>query len=376
MTAASSPVAEAQGRGAGNALRSTEVLPDGRVTFRIRALKATAVSVTGEWVPQGLGTAGQLTNDGQGVWSVTLGPLPADFYSYTFTVDGVKTIDPGNALIKQGLNSLDSVFLLPGKEAAFEEAQPVPHGNIQIVWYKSSTLGMERRLHIYTPPGYDSSSGRMPVLYLLHGAGDEDSGWSTFGRAGFILDNLIAQAKAKPMIVVMPNGSQPRGATPAGGRGSTNAPAGMGGTQAWFTSELLDDIVPFVEKNYRVQATPAGRAIAGLSMGGGQTLGVITSHPDQFTYIGLWSAAVGGGRGGGLEERYATFLAGAAKFNEQLKCLSISVGEKDSLAAGSKELAAVFEKHGIKNELHISAGGHTWINWRHYLNDFAPRLFQ
>ena len=188
-------------------------------------------------------------------------------------VDGVRTIDPKNPVIKQGVNSLDNMVFVPGEAAAFEDQQGVPHGEIRKVWYQSSTLGEARRLHIYFPPGYESGKGRYPVFYLLHGGGDEDSGWSTIGRAGFVLDNLLAAKKAKPMIVVMPNGSLPRPASlPPATPGAPPDPAVTAALQERFTSELLKDIVPFVEKNYRVLPGSANRALAGLSMGGGQTL--------------------------------------------------------------------------------------------------------
>src|SRR6266568_2016567 len=196
-------------------LKSPEVSSDHHVTFRIYAPKASEVTVGGDWIAQGLGTGGKLEKDDQGVWSITVGPLAPDFYSYTLTVDGVRTVDPKNPMIKQGISSVDSMFEVPGEEAAFEENQSVPHGEIRMVWYPSSTLGMQRRMHVYTPPGYDRSSARYPVFYLLHGGGDDDSGWSTIGRAGFIMDNLLAAKKAKPMIVVMPNGSMPRPANAA-----------------------------------------------------------------------------------------------------------------------------------------------------------------
>jgi enterochelin esterase family protein len=342
------------------------------VTFRIRAPKASAVTVGGDWT----GTSGpaKLDKNNEGLWSVTVGPLVPDFYSYAFSVDGVKTIDPSNPTIKQGINSLDSMFFLPGTEAAFEEIKNVPHGDIRMVWYESATLGMQRRMHIYTPPGYDASDTRYPVFYLLHGGGDDDTGWSTIGRAGFILDNLLADGKAKPMIVVMPNGSLPRLTTtrPAA-PGAQAAPRQA--AQDRFTNELLKDIIPFVEKHYRILADRENRAIAGLSMGGGQTLRIVTTHPDEFAYVGVWSAGMGGNPTS-FEKQNTAFLDQSGKLNQMVKLFSISVGDKDFTFAGSKNLSELLTKHGIKNELHVSGGGHTWINWRHYLNEFAPRLFQ
>jgi enterochelin esterase-like enzyme len=351
-----------------DSLKSPEVLTDRQVTFRIYAPKASEVSVSGDWIAQGLGTGGKLTKDDKGVWSITVGPLPPDYYSYSFNVDGVKTLDPKNATIKQGITSLDNMFSVPGPEAAFEENKPVPHGEVRQVWYPSSTLGMQRRMHVYTPPGYGGGTQRYPVFYLLHGGGDEDSGWSTIGRAGFILDNLLAEKKAKPMIVVMPNGSMPRpaGAAPGGG--------GFGAAQERFTNELMKDVVPAVEKNFRVLTDAEHRAIAGLSMGGGQTLRVVTTHPDQFAYVGVWSAGVRSAAD--FEAQAKAFLDSADTINKQVKLFSVSVGDKDFALAGSKTLSEVLTRRGIKNEFHTSGGGHTWINWRHYLNEFAPRLFQ
>ena len=359
-------------------LKSPEVMADRRVTFRIYAPKADEVTVGGDWIPQGLGTGGRLEKDEKGVWSITVGPLPPGFYSYTLMVDGVRTIDPKNPVIKQGVNSLDNMVFVPGEAAAFEDQQGVPHGEIRKVWYQSSTLGEARRLHIYFPPGYESGKGRYPVFYLLHGGGDEDSGWSTIGRAGFVLDNLLAAKKAKPMIVVMPNGSLPRPASlPPATPGAPPDPAVTAALQERFTSELLKDIVPFVEKNYRVLPGSANRALAGLSMGGGQTLRAVTSHPDQFAYVGVWSAGVSPQTTADFEKRAAGFLRGAEQINKQIRLFSISCGDKDALAFnGSKNLAELLKKSNIRHEMHISGGGHTWINWRIYLRDFAAQLFQ
>lgn len=355
-------------------LVSPEVAPDHKVTFRVYAPKASEVSVGGDF-----GAALKLSKDDKGVWSATVGPLAPDFYSYSFTVDGVRTLDPKNATIKQGIASLDNMFYLPGKETEFQDNRKVPHGDIRRVWYQSSTLDAQRRMHVYTPPGYDGTPDKYPVFYLLHGGGDEDSGWSSFGRAGFILDNLIADKKAKPMLVVMPNGSLPRPANfPRFTPGQTPSPEfakAMAALQQRFTDELLKDIVPHVEKNFRVRDGAENRALAGLSMGGGQTLAAVTTNPDQFAYVGVWSAGLLGGAEE-WEKRNATFLDSADKVNKTVKLFSISVGDKDFALAGSKNLAELLKKHGLKNELHVSGGGHTWINWRHYLNEFAPQLFQ
>ncbi len=358
-------------------LVSPEVHPDKKVTFRIYAPKASAVTLRGDWM-EGPRVA-KLTKNDEGVWSVTEGPLTPDFYTYTLVVDGVRTLDPKNPTIKQGIAGVESMFFVAGKEAAFEDNRPVPHGEIRQVWYPSATLGTQRRMHIYTPPGYDGGSERYPVFYLLHGGGDEDSGWSTVGRAGFILDNLLADKKARPMLIVMPNGSLPRPAklpkfTP-GGKASPEFAAAMAAAQERFTNELLKEVVPFVEKHYRVRAGRENRALAGLSMGGGQTLRVLTTHPDKFAYIGIWSAGLFGGNAADFEKRNAAFFKDPEAVNRSVKLLSICVGDKDFALNGSKALAELFKKHGIHHQLHISGGGHTWINWRHYLSELAPRLF-
>src|SRR5216683_5558262 len=222
-------------------LASPEVAADHKVTFRIYAPKASEVTVGGDF-----GAVAKLTKDDKGVWSATVGPLTPDFYSYSFTVDGVRTLDPKNATIKQGIGSVDNMVYVAGKETEFQDNQKVPHGDIRKVWYSSSTLKEQRRMHVYTPPGYDSATDKYPVFYLLHGGGDEDSGWSTIGRAGFILDNLIAAKKAKPTLVVMPNGSLPRPANlprvAPGEPPSADFAKAMAALQQRFTDELLKDV--------------------------------------------------------------------------------------------------------------------------------------
>jgi enterochelin esterase family protein len=333
-----------------DALVSPEVSADHRVTFRIYAPQAHEVTVGGDWA----GASGpvQLEKNDKGIWAVTIGPLTPDLYSYVFSVDTVRTLDPKNASIKPGIRSVDNLVFIPGKEAEFEEIKKVPHGEIRIVWYQSSTLNAPRRMH---------------------------SGWSTIGRAGFILDNLIAEKKAKPMLVVMPNGSLPRpanlGSITPGSPLSPEAARAMAALPGRFTNELLSDVLPYVKKNFRVLEGAQNRALAGLSMGGGQTLAVVTSHPDQFAYVGVWSAGVGRNLAD-FEKRNAAFLEHAEVIGKNLKLFSISVGDKDFALKGSRDLAELLNRHGIKNDLHVSGGGHTWINWRHYLNDFAPLLFR
>jgi enterochelin esterase-like enzyme len=353
-------------------LKSPEVLPDNRVVFRIYAPKATEITLSGDFLPAGPGQ--KLDKDEQGVWSITVGPLAPDFYSYSFTVDGVRTLDPKNAMVKQGISSLDNMFDLPGAEAAFEALQPLPHGVIRTVWFPSEVLATQRSMRVYTPPGYDGGKARYPVFYLLHGGGDDDSGWPTIGRAGFILDNLLAQNKIKPMIVVMPNGSLPR---PPAAPGATPGP---GPFVDRFAEHLMKDIIPYVEKNFRVEAKRERRAIAGLSMGGMQTLGVVMTYPDQFAYAGVFSAGIASFRPNTnaveeFEQRYQKTLSDQKSFNKNVKLFWFSIGAKDFLHKANEDAMDVMKRHGIRFVSNESEGGHTWINWRHYLSQFAPMLF-
>jgi len=359
----------------GPAVVSPEILTDGRVAIRVFAPNASEVVLRGDWM-EGF-TTEKLSKDEEGVWSVTVGPLVPDYYSYTLVVDRVKTLDPQNPEIKQGVRGVDNMFFLEGEASQFEANREVPHGQIRKVWYTSATLGTQRRMHVYTPPGYESETDRYPVLYLLHGGGDEDSGWSTIGRAGFILDNLLAAGKARPMIVVMPNGSLPLPpGLPRFAPGQTPPPevlAAIRAAQSRFVDELMKEIVPRVERGFRTRTGREQRAIAGLSMGGGQTLSVITQHPEEFGYVAIWSAGIWRDAPG-WEKQNAAFLDNP-KLNDWFKLLSISAGDKDFALKGAQDLAGILDKHGIKHTLHLSGGGHTWINWRQYLNALLPKLF-
>ncbi len=348
-------------------LKSPQVLPDNRVAIRIYAPKASEVTVSGDF------RSGQqpekLTKDANGVWSALFGPLQPDYYTYTLMVDGVRTADPKNPIIKQGIASLENVMVVPGAETAFEDNRSVPHGEMRQVWYSSGTLGMMRRMHVYTPPGYDKGSTNYPVFYLLHGGGDEDSGWSSIGRAGFILDNLLAAGKAKPMVVVMPNGSMP----PAPGGG--NPAQDLTRMRALFADELLKEIMPYVEKNYRVLSNRENRAIAGLSMGGFQTLDVTLTRPELFNYVGVFSSGFFGQSIDEAPARYAKAL-GNPNFNKDKKLFWVAIGKDDFVMEANKKTLALLDKSGIKYQYKETAGGHTWVNWRQYLNEFTPMLFR
>jgi enterochelin esterase-like enzyme len=349
-------------------LQSPRVTADRKATISIYAPKASEVTVTGDFSP---GKPLNLTKGESGVWSVTTGPLRPDYYTYTLVVDGVRTVDPKNAVIKQGVSSLENVMIVPGTENMFQENAEVPHGEVRQVWYKSGTLGMARRMHVYTPPGYEKGTTKYPVFYLLHGGGDDDSGWNSIGRASFILDNLIASGKAKPMVVVMPNGSIPASAFPAG----TAPNDRMNKMTDLYTSELTKEVMPYVEKTYRVLANRENRAIAGLSMGGLQTLDLALSNPDLFNYVGVWSSGFFGPTINGAETKYTKALKDP-NFNKNKKLFLLQIGKDDFLMEPSNQTKALFDKNQIKYQYKETEGGHTWINWRQYLNEYAQVLFK
>ena len=349
-------------------LKSPKVLADKRAMIQIYAPKASEVIVGGDFISGGKPMP--LTKNDQGVWSVTIGPLTPDYYTYTLTVDGVRTMDPKNPIIKQGISSLENVMVVSGPETAFEDNKAVPHGEVREVWYQSNTLGMERRLHVYTPPGYEKGNTKYPIFYLLHGAGDDDSGWNTVGRAGFIMDNLIATGKAKPMVVVMPNGSMPL--PPSTGMPDANMMSRM---RDQFSNELLKEIMPMVEKTYRVLPNRENRALAGLSMGGFQTLDVTLTRPELFDYVGVFSSGFFGATIDEAETKYAKVLNDPS-FNKNKKLFWVGIGKDDFVMDANKKTLALLDKHQIKYQYKETSGGHTWINWRQYLNEYVPMLFK
>jgi enterochelin esterase family protein len=342
-------------------LKTYEVSPDRKVTFRLRAPQATQVALAGDFV-QGPQTM-QRADDG--VWSVTVGPLKPAIYSYTFRVNGVTVLDPVNPMIKQGETSSASMFEVPGDQPAPYDWQYVPHGTVHVHWYKSTTLDVPRRIDVYTPPGYEASRATYPVLYLLHGSGDTEMGWTNCGKADMILDNLIAAGKAKPMIVVMPYGRARRDVYlgPIEGTPDPNA----------FQGDLLKDVIPFAEKMYRISGKADDRAIAGLSMGGGQAMRIGLHHTDLFHAVGMFSA---GARGVNYEEEFKDLLADAGATNKRMKVLYIACGKTDSLFAGAQSFHEALDKHGVRHKFVASQEGHVWRNWRDYLAEFTPLLFR
>jgi enterochelin esterase family protein len=306
------------------------------------------------------------TND---IWELTVGPLQSGAYRYAFNVDGVSVVDPRNPRTSESNENTWSLVYVPG--ADWLDTKEVPHGAVSAVTYWSTTLKRFRRLHVYTPPGYESGEGKYPVFYLLHGASDSDDSWSSVGRAGFILDNLIAAGKAKPMVVIMPHGH--------------TGPFGSGTPfSSEFESEFAADIMPQMEKRYRVYTDREHRALAGLSMGGAQTLNIGIPHLDQFAYLGVYSSGIFGiagdragkqPQGARFEEDHKTTLD-APKLKEGLKLFWFATGKDDFLVATTRATVEMFKKHKFEVVYKETNGAHTWDNWRDYLREFAPQLFQ
>jgi enterochelin esterase family protein len=379
------PSAYAQrGRGPqGPQVVSPEVSPDRHVTFRILAPKAESIRLSGGDIP-GNGQGAEMKKGTNDVWEVTLGPIDPGTYRYNFSVDGVTVIDPRSAAISESNNNVWSLVHVPGSD--FMDTRDVPHGDVAAVTYYSKTLGKFRRLHVYTPPGYESGKGKFPIFYLLHGAGDSDESWTSVGRAGFILDNLIASGKARPMVVVMPAGHTRPFSFGARASGSTNSAASRPVVDE-FVEDFLNDIMPYAEKHYRVYADAKHRAIAGLSMGGSQSLNIAIPHLEKFGYVGVFSSGLigsfGAGRGGATnapagptwEERHKEALDNV-KLRKGLKLLWFATGKDDFLIETSRATAAMLKKHGFDPVFQETPGAHTWINWRDYLKEFAPQLFR
>ena len=397
--------AQPGGRGANQGPRviSPEIHPDKKVTFRLRAPNAAEVLLNGNWDN---GTNIKMTKDGQDIWSVTVGPLGEQLWGYSFSVDGVKVLDPGNGEYQRDGNRYDNLLMISGPGSELWDFKPeIPHGTVQAMWYSSEILKQKaRRMYVYTPPGYETSKAKYPVLYLLHGGGGDEDAWITMGRANIILDNLIAQGKVKPMLVVMPNGNAtqivsqgyaygptpPRQSVtapapppvqasqgPGAGRGAPPAPpaggpagGGRGGQtyEGSYPHSLVKEVVPFIEKNFRVTANRDNRAIAGLSMGGGHTTLATNNNPGMFGWIGVWSA------GGQDTDEYVNLLK---KVNAGgVKQYWIGVGTTDFALNGSQTLYAAAQKAGLKTSFHTAPGAHYWFIWRQFLGEFGSVLFR
>lgn len=342
-------------------LVSPEVHPDRTITFRLRAPKASEVTLSFAGAPK------PMTKDANGLWSTSVGPVEPEIYTYTFSIDGVRTLDMANPVLKNGRAPDASVVEVHGTPARFDEVQDVPHGTIHIRTYRSTPLNRIRKVYIYVPPQYDTEPDRrFPVLCLRHGSGDNEANWSEDGRAGVILDNLLARRKAVPMLIVMPNGDTT--GTWAGG----SSPEAM----ELLAKELIGDILPMVEKNYRVLSGRDNRAITGLSMGGGQAFTIGLKNLDKFAWVGEFSSGLVSDRQFDISKHIPGFLDDPLAANKSLRLLFLSCGAEDPRMNGQLNLRDLLTEHGIRNVWFETPGAHEWKVWRHALAEFFQRVFQ
>lgn len=354
---------------------SPEIAADGSVTFRLSAPEAKSVKVSGDFsVP--LWTPLDLKKGADGVWTYTTGALPSEMYAYRFSVDGAVATDPANILtVRDAMNVLSYCIVGNGKADAYK-VQDIPHGTISHRWYDSPTLRNQRRISVYTPPGYEQGKEPYPVLYLMHGVGGDENAWLELGRAAQILDHLIAAKLAKPMIVVMTNGHAGNAAAPGESpidyRPAWNAPDVFNGQ----FEDSFGDVLRFAESNYRIKKEKSSRAIAGLSMGGFHTLYISANYPNTFDYMGLFSAATIEPRNAasniykGLEDKLTL------QQRNGYKLYWMGMGKTDFLYEPFQDFRAKLDGMNFQYTYRESEGGHTWANWRMYLTEFLPLLFR
>ena len=366
------------------AVRSPELHPDRTVTFRLRAPEATAVELVGEIL---LGKGPQpMTKGSDGVWSVTIGPLPPEIWIYNFRIEGVDLPDPANISIMPraaGTAAVSSFVEVPGDRPAFYDARPVPHGELRMVLYESKAMGVDRYFWVYTPPNYDKSNAKYPVYYLLHGNGETQSGWVMNGRANLILDNLIADGKAVPMVVVMPHGHPVQSASVGPIQIVPQVGPPVFTNFTLFTRDLLGQIIPTVEKDFRVYTDADHRAIGGLSMGAMQSVSIGLSHPELFHYVLAYSGGFGSfGRVPPNEEVEAQspwkeLLANPAETSKWLHLLFLGSGQQETGMLGpGRRLVKIFREKGINAHWADYPGGHVFSVWRNDLNVSVPMLFK
>jgi enterochelin esterase-like enzyme len=361
-----------------NRIVSPELQPDRTATFRIFSPSSKEIKLSGNWM-EGWGASEPMVKNDTGLWTLTVGPLDPEIYTYSFSVDGIQILDPANSQIVRDGARHQSVLFVPGETTKLYTVQNVPHGTLSKVWYDSPTLNMKRRMYVYTPPGYDNGKGKFPVFYLLHGGGGDEDAWSTLGRACQIMDNLIAQGKAKPMIVVMTNGNPGDAAAPyeappkmegSGSDGISNMGSGH------FEQSLVQDVIPYIEGHYRTLTGRENRAVSGLSMGGMQTMNLAFDYTEAFDYFGVMSM--------GITPPDQSGRSWFQNVDERIKNLEtkgyklywIGCGSDDFLHEAALNLKAKMEENNLKFTYRESPGGHTWSNWRIYLSEFAPLLFK
>ena len=359
----------------GSKLLSPEIHENKTVTFRIKAPKAVKVQVLGDFLSKGVA---DLVENKEGVWEYTTPePLAPELYSYAFVVDGLKVNDPNNVYMIRDVATVNNIFIVGGERADLYKVNKVSHGSVAKVWYHSPSLGIDRRMTVYTPAGYETSGKRYPVFYLLHGMGGDENAWSELGRAAQILDNLIAQGKAEPMIVVMTNGNADLEAAPGeSSLGYMPPTTRLGKTMEGSFETHFPEVVKFIDKNYRTKANKKNRAIAGLSMGGFHSLHISKQYPDMFDYVGLFSAAIMPGKN--ATSPIYKDMEGKLKlqFAKKPALYWIAIGKTDFLYKANREYRKLLDEKGYPYEYFENEDGHIWRNWRIYLTEFTPRLFK
>ncbi|MDE0107638.1 MAG: alpha/beta hydrolase-fold protein [Bryobacterales bacterium] len=342
-------------------LESPTVSADRRIHFQVAAPDAQTLRLQAPWAGENV----EFERAESGIWSLTVGPVPPAIYSYTLLLDGVRVLDPHNTAVKRWSGGNASLVEVPAPEPAAYDLRDVPHGSLHTHYYASAAGGANRRLVVYTPPGYyEEADRRYPVLYLLHGSGDDETAWAEVGKANLILDNLIASGAAEPMLVVMPNGHPVPWASRRRGIGSDN-------TQR-FRDDLIEGAMPLVQSLYRAKLGPSQTAVAGLSMGGGQSLYCAATGLDHFSWVGAFSAAAPSPDSDGAQG----LLADPERANARLDLLWIAIGRDDFLLDRNQAFQAALVKAGVDHIYRVTAGGHSWPVWRGYLAEFAPLLFR
>lgn len=358
---------------------SPEIADDNSVTFRLYSENARSVRVNGSWMNRGESLEMELGDDS--IWVAKTQVLEPYMYHYNFILDGVSILDPTNPQAMRDGRRYASTLIIPGKGSEVVEVNDVPHGSLSKVWYDSPTLGLYRRMYVYTPPGYEDSMDKYPVLYLLHGGGGDEDAWTSLGRANYILDNLIAKGEAKPMIIVMTNGNADQTVAISDRKIRPEQPPQGDPMNSMaskaFPNSIVADVIPYIEKHYRVLTNKENRALAGLSMGALQTQITGMNNPELFNYLGVFSIGLQmefGESTTDLIKAYDTNLE--VLKNNGFKLYYIGVGKEDFVYEGVTLLRAKLDKHNFKYVYNESEGGHTWANWRDYLTDLAPRLFK
>lgn len=365
--------------GSSGTITSPEVHEDNTVSFRLYAPNAREVKISGEWMPQedGRTVPSAMTKNTEGVWTHTTAALPSNLYSYSFIVDSLRITDPNNVHQVRDVATIQNIFIAGNGKADNYSVNDVPHGTVARRWYYSPAHEKDRRITIYTPPGYENGEEEYPVLYLLHGMGGDEEAWIALGRTAQIQDNLIAQGKATPMIVAMPNGNVSQQAAPGESAAGLYKPNfQLPNTMEGSMEATFQDIIDFVESSYRVKKNKENRAIAGLSMGGFHSLHISRYYPDTFDYVGLFSPAIKPFEkvASPVYENIEETLK--QQMNNGVALYWIGIGKTDFLFKSVQEFRAMLDEMGMDYIYKETEGGHTWSNWRDYLVEFTPQLFQ